>query len=84
MNSKQNVFYRYINQHTEYFCSGCGGTNAAFSQLDNLIPRDMHALGHTWVVSNRVLNEFYFMRATASDRNYQNQDYTPPTCSEIP
>jgi len=67
MNTKQNLFYRYINQHTEYFCSGCGGTNAAFSQLDNLIPRDMHALGHTWVLSNRVLNEFYFMRATASD-----------------
>ena len=49
----------------------------AFSQLDNLIPRDMHAIGHTWVLSNRVLNEFYFMRATASDRNYMNQDYTP-------
>jgi hypothetical protein len=29
------------------------------------------------VLSNRVLNEFYFMRATASDRNYQNKDYTP-------
>ena len=77
MNPKQNLFYRYINQHTEYFCSGCGGTNSAFSQLDNLIPRDMHAFGHTWVLSNRMLNEFYFMRATASDRNYLNQDYTP-------
>ncbi len=77
MNSKQNLFYRYVNQHTEYFCSGCGGINAPFSSLDNLIPRDMHALGHTWVLSNRVLNEFYFMRATASDRNYMNQDYTP-------
>src|SRR5215470_9294660 len=77
MNAKQNLFYRYINQHTEYFCSGCGGTNSSFSQLDNLIPRDMHAIGHTWVLSNRMLNEFYFMRATASDRNYQNLDYTP-------
>jgi len=77
MNSKQNLFYRYINQHTEFFCSGCGSINASFSSLDNLIPRDMHALGHTWVISNRVLNEFYFMRATASDRNYMNQDYTP-------
>ena len=77
MNSKQNLFYRYVNQHTEFFCSGCGGLNVAFSQLDNLIPRDMHAVGHTWVLSNRVLNEFYFMRATASDRNYMNQDYTP-------
>ena len=26
MNSKQNLFYRYVNQHTEFFCSGCGGT----------------------------------------------------------
>src|ERR1041385_4062599 len=77
MNSKQNFFYRYINQHTEFFCSNCGGTASSFSNLDNLIPRDMHALGHTWVISNRVLNEFYFMRATASDRNYMNQDYRP-------
>jgi len=79
INTKQNLFYRYINQHTEFFCSGCGGINAAFSSLDNLIPRDMHAIGHTWVLSNRMLNEFYFMRATASDRNYMNQDYTPPS-----
>ena len=28
INSKQNLFYRYINQHTEFFCSGCGGKNA--------------------------------------------------------
>jgi hypothetical protein len=77
MNSKQNLFYRYINQHTEFFCSNCGGTSSSFSNLDNLIPRDMHAVGHTWVLSNRVLNEFYFMRATASDRNYMNKDYTP-------
>ncbi len=77
MNSKQNLFYRYVNQHTEFFCSNCGGTSSSFSNLDNLIPRDMHAIGHTWVLSNRVLNEFYFMRATASDRNYMNKDYTP-------
>jgi len=77
MNSKQNLFYRYINQHTEFFCSNCGGTASSFSNLDNLIPRDMHALGHTWVITNRILNEFYFMRATASDRNYMNKDYTP-------
>jgi hypothetical protein len=49
----RNLFYRYVNQHTEFFCSGCGGVNASFSSLDNLIPRDMHALGHTWVLSNR-------------------------------
>src|SRR5215467_3384244 len=76
---KQNLFYRYINQHTNFFCSGCGvpGTNSAFSNNDNLIPRDMHAVGHTWVLSNRVLNEFYLMRGAASDRTYLNKDYSP-------
>ena len=83
MNTSQNLFYRYVNQHTEFFCSGCGGVNAAFSQLDNYIPRDTHALGHTWVVSNRILNEFYFMRATASDRNYMNKDFTPPEYRQV-
>ena len=83
MNTSQTLFYRYINQHTKFFCSGCGGVNASFSQLDNNIPRDMHALGHTWVVSNRILNEFYFMRATASDRNYMNQEFTPSPYKQI-
>ena len=77
VNTKQNLFYRYINQHADFFCSNCGGRNSSFSNLDNPIPRDMHEIGHTMVLSNRLLNEFYFMRATASDRNYLNQDYTP-------
>ena len=84
VNTKQNLFYRYINQHTEFFCSNCGGRSSSFSNLDNLIPRDMHELGHTWVLSNRLLNEFYFMRATASDRNYQNQDYVPSSVLNNP
>jgi hypothetical protein len=82
---KQNLFYRYINQHTNFFCSGCGvpGTNSAFSNNDNLIPRDMHAVGHTWVLSNRVLNELYVMRGTASDRTYLNKDYSPARYQEV-
>src|SRR4029453_19178540 len=82
---KQNLFYRYINQHTNFFCSGCGvpGTNSAFRKNNNLIPRDMHAVGHTWVLSNRVLNEFYVMRGTASDRTYLNKDYAPSRYQQV-
>jgi outer membrane receptor protein involved in Fe transport len=85
INDKQNLFYRYMNQHTNFFCSGCGaaGINSTFSNNDNLIPRDMHALGHTWVLSNRVLNEFYVMRGTASDRTYLSKDYAPARYQQV-
>ncbi|PYR24379.1 MAG: hypothetical protein DMF92_22810, partial [Acidobacteria bacterium] len=85
INDKQNLFYRYMNQHTYFFCLNCGvpGTNSTFSNNDDLIPRDVHALGHTWVLSNRVLNEFYLMRGTASDRNYLNKDYAPARYQQV-
>jgi outer membrane receptor for ferrienterochelin and colicin len=84
INDKQNLFYRYMNQHTNFFCSGCGnGFNSTFSNNDNLIPRDMHAFGHTWVLSNRVLNEFYVMRGTASDRGYLSKDYAPARYQQV-
>ena len=85
ISGKQNLFYRYMNQHTNFFCSGCGnpGINSTFSNNDNLIPRDMHAVGHTWVLANRVLNEFYVMRGTASDRAYLNKDYAPARYQQV-
>ncbi len=84
ISNKQNLFYRYINQHTLFYCSGCGGNSmAAFSNDDDLIPRDMHAIGHTWALSNRVLNEFYFMQGAASDRNYLNKDYAPKQYQQV-
>ncbi len=84
ISNKQNLFYRYVNQHTLFYCSGCGANSmAAFSNDDDLIPRDMHAIGHTWALSNRVLNEFYFMRGAASDRNYLNKDYAPKQYQQV-
>ena len=82
---KQNLFYRYVNQHTNFYCSGCGvpGINSVFSNNDNLIPRDMHAVGHTWVLANRVLNELYFMRGTASDSSYLSKDYAPARYQQV-
>jgi hypothetical protein len=84
INNKQNLFYRYINQHTDFYCSGCGANSmAAFSNNDDLIPRDMHAIGHTWAISNRVLNEFYFMQGAASDRGFLNKDYAPKQYQQV-
>src|SRR3989454_1779647 len=84
ISDKQNLFYRYVNQHTLFYCSGCGANSmAAFSNNDDLIPRDMHAIGHTWALSNRVLNEFYFMRGAASDRGYLNKDYAPKQYQQV-
>src|SRR5437899_2572297 len=84
ISNKQTLFYRYTNQHTLFYCSGCGANSmAAFSNNDNLIPRDMHAIGHTWAISNRMLNEFYFMRGPASDRSYLNKDYAPKQYQQV-
>ena len=84
ISNKQTLFYRYTNQHTLFYCSGCGANSmAAFSNNDNLIPRDMHAIGHTWAISNRMLNEFYFMRGAASDRSYLNKDYAPKQYQQV-
>jgi hypothetical protein len=84
ISSKQNLFYRYINQHTLFYCSGCGDNSmAAFSNNDDLIPRDMHAIGHTWAISNRVLNEFYFMRGAASDKGFLNKAYAPAQSRQV-
>src|SRR5438128_7279992 len=47
ISDKQNLLYRYINQDTLFYCSGCGANSmAAFSNDDDLIPRDMHAIRH--------------------------------------
>ena len=84
ISNKQSLFYRYVNQHTLFYCSGCGANSmAAFSNNDDLIPRDMHAIGHTWAISNRVLNEFYFMQGAASDRGYLNKAYAPKQYQQV-
>ena len=57
MSQSQNVFVRYGKDWEHIDCEGCGGTNAAFNQSYVESPRDTTVVGHTWVVSNRALNE---------------------------
>jgi Carboxypeptidase regulatory-like domain/TonB dependent receptor-like, beta-barrel len=60
---RQNLFLRYGYQSQDTLCENCGGQNAAFSSDDFHQPRDSYVLGHTWVLSNHILNEFRFQRA---------------------
>ena len=50
MTPNQNVMFRYLNEHTLFFCNGCGGTASNFSAGDEFIPRYTTAgtpyLGH--------------------------------------
>ena len=57
VNQSQSVFVRYGRDWEHIDCEGCGGTNAAFSQSYVESPRDTNVFGHTWVVSNRSLND---------------------------
>ena len=54
----QALFVRYGKDWEHIDCEGCGGTNAAFNQSYVESPRTTNVAGHTWVVSNRALNEF--------------------------
>jgi outer membrane receptor protein involved in Fe transport len=57
VNQSQSVFVRYGRDFEHIDCEGCGGTNAAFSQSYVESPRDTNVFGHTWVISNRSLND---------------------------
>jgi hypothetical protein len=53
----QSLFIRWGRDFEHIDCEACGGKNAAFSQSYVESPRDTNVVGHTWVVSNRALNE---------------------------
>ena len=57
INQAQSLFVRYGRDFEHIDCEACGGLNAAFSQSYVESPRDTTVTGHTWVISNRALNE---------------------------
>jgi outer membrane receptor protein involved in Fe transport len=57
ISQSQAVFVRYGRDFEHIDCEACGGINAAFSQTYVESPRDTTVSGHTWVISNRALNE---------------------------
>ena len=57
VSSQHSVFWRLAADKELNLCETCGGTSAAFSGSDTHSPRNSDLVGHTWVISNRVLNE---------------------------
>jgi hypothetical protein len=57
LNSQQHVFARFAYDKELTECENCGGATAGFSGTDTHSPRMSTLLGHTWVISSRMLNE---------------------------
>ena len=82
MTPNQNVMFRYLNEHTLFFCNGCGGTASNFSAGDEFIPRYTTAGTHTWVIGNNMVNEINWQWARQTDTTAMSKDFTPPTCQK--
>jgi hypothetical protein len=55
INTEQSLFFRYGQEGGKKSCLGCGGTGA--SGFDFQKPANSSVVGHTWIVSPRLLNE---------------------------
>src|SRR5262249_13853954 len=56
--SKQSGFVRWAYERQEFSCEGCGGKAA--NSGNTLIPRNALVAGHTWVLGQKLLNDFRF------------------------
>lgn len=64
----QSLFLRYAHEDERNNCAGssCGGRNAAVSGYDMEVPRRAIVGGHTWILSNRILNDLRVQYASAA------------------
>jgi hypothetical protein len=77
INDKQTVWARFfIQQPDTDFCSGCGGTDAAFSAANLDVRGWTYAAGHTWIITPNVLNQVTAQVAQSWDDSIMGQ-YTP-------
>jgi hypothetical protein len=79
----QNVMFRYLNEHTLFYCNGCGGAASNFGAGDEFIPRYTSAGTHTWVINSHMVNEVNWQWARQTDTTRMSQDYTPANCNAV-
>ena len=79
----QNLMFRYLNEHTLFFCNGCGGAASNFAAGDEFIPRYTSAGTHTWVINSHMVNEVNWQWARQTDTTRMSKDYTPANCDTI-
>jgi hypothetical protein len=60
INQQQSAFLRAAVERADYTCDTCGGTISAFAGDGINQPRNNWTGGHTWVLSNRALNDVRF------------------------
>jgi hypothetical protein len=64
----QSLFLRYAHEDERNNCAGssCGGRNAANAGYDMEVPRRAIVGGHTWILSDRLLNDLRVQYASAA------------------
>jgi hypothetical protein len=75
--------FRYLNEHTLFYCNGCGGAASNFGAGDEFIPRYTSAGTHTWVINSHMVNEVNWQWARQTDTTRMSQDYTPANCNAV-
>jgi len=77
----QNLMVRYLNEHTLFYCNGCGGAASNFAAGDEFIPRYTSAGTHTWVINSHMVNEVNWQWARQTDTTAMSKDFTPANCN---
>jgi hypothetical protein len=73
---RQSAFFRYSRQDSTNFCQGCGGTNSSFG-TDNAVPGFTYFVGHTWQLTDRIVNEFAVLYAESNQTTEPSKERTP-------
>ena len=81
MTSNQNLMFRYLNEHTLFYCNGCGGSASNFAAGDEFIPRYTSAGTHTAVLNSHMVNEINWQWARQTDSTAMSKDFTPSVCT---
>ena len=89
LNKNQSLFLRFAREGEYRPFITAGGITAASAGFDFEPPRTSAVLGHTWVMSDRLLNDFRFQYAFASGdvempgshRRWEPGDFSPERLS---